>query len=99
MLTVPAAVFTVAWVVGTVCEITSHVRTERQNDIPLHNVPLDPQSALGRLVANRPAAAQAAPGGGGNNVSTTLLLLRSPVRCVLECPKYRSGLHSMFVNR
>lgn len=79
MLTVPAAVFTVAWVVGTGCEIASHVRTERQNDIPLPNLaPPDPQNPLDRLFANQAAAALAAPGGGGNNVSTTLLLLQFP---------------------
>lgn len=39
MLTVPNALFTVLWVVGGLCEITHFVRNNRQDDIPLHNLP------------------------------------------------------------
>lgn len=82
MLTVPTAVFTVGWVVGTGCEIAWHIRSQRQDDIPLPNLaPLG--NALDNLFPDQAAAA--APGGGGDGVSTTLLLLRCPVRCVLKC--------------
>lgn len=84
LLTVPAAVFTVAWLVGTGCEIAHHLRTQRQDDIPLPNVGPRPPLVGGpfdgldwdRLF---PPPAAAAPGGGAAGVSTTLLLLQSPV--------------------
>lgn len=86
MLTVPAAVFTVAWVVGTGCEIAWHIRSHRQDEIPLPNL-APPGGPLGNPFGNlfpdqQPAAG---PGGGGDGVSTPLLLLRSPVRCVWKC--------------
>ncbi|KKY29955.1 hypothetical protein UCDDA912_g10131 [Diaporthe ampelina] len=58
MLTVPTAIFTIAWVVGTGCEIAWHIRNNRQDDIPLPNLgPVPPAPAAG--------AGAAAAGGGG----------------------------------
>lgn len=71
MLTVPAAVLTVAWVVGTGCEIAWHIRTHRQDDIPLPNLgPIWPER-LNRIGPEQ--AAVEAPGGGGDDVSTSIL--------------------------
>ncbi|KAI7784444.1 hypothetical protein LA080_009943 [Diaporthe eres] len=63
MLTVPTAVFTVGWVVGTGCEIAWHIRSQRQDDIPLPNL-----APLGHAFDNLfpEQAAAAAPGGGGD---------------------------------
>lgn len=81
LLTVPTGFLTLAWVVGTGCEIAWHIRSQRQDDIPLPN--LGPGTietpALDALVARRRAEqAAAGGGGGGDDVSTIPFLLRPP---------------------
>lgn len=89
MLTVPEAVFTVAWVVGMGGEIAYHVRSQRQDDIPLHNLgPPLPPNPFANVVPDQ--AALDAPGGGGDGVST-ILLVTSPFHCVLKCSSIALG--------
>lgn len=80
LLTVPTAIITVAWLVGTGCEIAHHVRSQRQDDIPLPN--LAPRRQDGSQVVldlRALAASLPRPERRGGGVSVTLVLLRSPV--------------------
>lgn len=78
LVTVPAAIITVAWLVGTGCEIAHHVRSKRQDDIPLPNLAPRRRNRP-QAPADLQALAAALPRADG--VSITLLLLRSPVFC------------------
>lgn len=61
MLTVPNALFTVLWVVGSLCELTHFVRRHRQDEIPLPNLGPNPVELPGGGVPGLgPAAPQVA---------------------------------------
>lgn len=74
MLTVPNALFTVLWVVGSSCELTYQIRRprERQDEIPLPNL------GPGGAAQPNPAPAAADGGGGGRRAA-----LRREIQVIL----------------